>query len=162
MKVSQGVQPVLKYAGKAGWKLGIFIIVIIVAAGELSRSTATMIRAPTKVADALSHGKYIVEHVAMCVECHTPRNQRGELIASEYLRGAAIPVAAPRFGSAQIKWAVQAPAIAGLTGYDNKQGVRLLMEGITRDGRFPDPPMPRFRLNRTDAEAVVEYLKSIP
>jgi hypothetical protein len=35
------------------------------------------------------------------------------------------------------------------------------MEGITADGRQPNPPMPRFRMNRADAEAVVGYLKSL-
>jgi hypothetical protein len=37
----------------------------------------------------------------------------------------------------------------------------LLTEGITADGRVPNPPMPPFRLSHSDAEAVVEYLKSI-
>lgn len=60
-----------------------------------------------------------------------------------------------------IKWAVKVPAIAGLIGYTKEEGVRLLTEGITRDGRTPSPPMPPFRLTRADAEAVVNYLKSI-
>jgi hypothetical protein len=48
-----------------------------------------------------------------------------------------------------------------LPGYTEEQGIRLLMEGVTRDGRRPDPPMPQYRLNRTDAQAVVTYLKSL-
>ena len=60
-----------------------------------------------------------------------------------------------------MKWALKAPAIAGLPGYTEEQGIRLLMEGVTRDGRRPDPPMPQYRLNRTDAQAVVTYLKSL-
>jgi mono/diheme cytochrome c family protein len=36
-----------------------------------------------------------------------------------------------------------------------------LMEGITPDGRTPKAPMPKFRLSRSDAEAVVSYLKSL-
>jgi len=56
---------------------------------------------------------------------------------------------------------LKAPAIAGLPGYTKEESIRLLMDGLTRDGRRPDPPMPQFRLNRADAEAVVAYLKSL-
>ena len=104
-------------------------------------------------------GKYIVEHVAFCDECHTPRDENGSLKASEYLKGAPIPVKSPPYP--QMKWALKAPAIAGLPGYTEEESIRLLMDGLTRDGRRPDPPMPQFRLNRADAEAVVAYLKSL-
>ena len=40
--------------------------------------------------------------------------------------------------------------------------VQLLTDGVARDGVAPDPPMPRFRLDRQDAEAIVAYLKSLP
>jgi mono/diheme cytochrome c family protein len=109
---------------------------------------------------SIERGKYLVEQVAMCVECHTPRDQSGQLIRAEYLRGAPVPVKAPPYPN--LKWAIKAPAIAGLPGYNKGQGVRLLTEGITASGKVPDPPMPRFRLTPADAEAVVAYLKSLP
>ena len=108
----------------------------------------------------IARGKYIVDQVAMCVQCHTPRTQSGQLLATRYLQGAAVPVAAPP--SFQIDWAYKAPAIAGLPGYTRQEGIRLLMEGITPDRRTPKAPMPKFRLTRADAEAVVDYLKSLP
>jgi mono/diheme cytochrome c family protein len=110
-------------------------------------------------ANTIDRGKYIVNHVAMCIQCHTPRDARGELRSTEYLLGAPITVNAPPFPD--VKWAVNAPAIAGLNGYSTEQGIRLLMEGKTRDGRTPMPPMPPFRMNRADAEAVVAFLKSL-
>jgi mono/diheme cytochrome c family protein len=109
--------------------------------------------------DAMTRGKYIVDHVAMCIECHTPRNNQGEILSEKYLTGAPIPVGQPPYPN--IKWAIKAPAIVGLIGYSTQQGIRLLTEGITSNGRVPDPPMPRFRLTRADAEAVVSYLKSL-
>jgi mono/diheme cytochrome c family protein len=109
--------------------------------------------------DLIGRGKYIVEQVALCVECHTPRDKNGHLQRKEYLRGAPIPVKSPPYP--QMKWALKAPAIAGLPGYTEEQSIRLLTEGLTRDGKRPDPPMPQFRLNRSDAEAVVAYLKSL-
>lgn len=109
--------------------------------------------------DLIGRGKYIVEQVALCVECHTPRDENGHLQRTEYLRGAPVPVKSPPYP--QMKWALKAPAIAGLTSYTEEQGIRLLTEGLTRDGRRPDPPMPQYRLNRSDAQAVVAYLKSL-
>jgi mono/diheme cytochrome c family protein len=108
---------------------------------------------------SMTRGKYLVDHVAMCGECHTPRNDKGEILSGQYLKGAPIPVSPPPYPN--IKWALKAPGIAGLIGYTNQQGIRLLTEGITADGRIPDPPMPRYRLTRSDAEAVVRYLKSL-
>jgi mono/diheme cytochrome c family protein len=107
----------------------------------------------------IQRGKYIVEHVAMCIQCHTPRDENGQLILSEYLGGAPIPVNPPSYPNQ--KWALKAPAIAGLPGYTREQGVRLLMEGITRNGTPPNPPMPPFRFTRADAEAVVSYLMTL-
>jgi mono/diheme cytochrome c family protein len=106
-----------------------------------------------------TRGKYFVERVAMCVECHTPRDGSGRLLRGKYLKGAPVPVKSPPY--AQMKWALRAPAIAGLPGYTAEQGVRLLTEGITADGRRPDPPMPPFQFTRADAEAIVAYLKSL-
>ena len=109
--------------------------------------------------DGISRGRYLVERVAMCVQCHTPRSQTGELIESRYLQGAPVPVTAPP--NFRIDWAYKAPAIAGLPGYTIQEGMKLLMEGVTPDGRIPRAPMPKFRLSRGDAEAIVTYLKSL-
>jgi hypothetical protein len=39
--------------------------------------------------------------------------------------------------------------------------VKLLTTGIWTTGTQLRPPMPQFRMNRADAEAVVAYLKSV-
>ena len=111
------------------------------------------------IEDGISRGKYLVERVAMCVQCHTPRNQTGELLETRYVQGGPVPVSAPP--NFRIDWAYKAPAIAGLPGYTIQDGIKLLTEGITPDGRVPKAPMPKFRLTRADAEAVVTYLKSL-
>lgn len=109
--------------------------------------------------NGISRGRYLVERVAMCVQCHTPRSQTGELLGTRYLQGAPVPVSAPP--NFRIDWAYKAPAIAGLPGYTIQEGIKLLMEGVTPDGRIPRAPMPKFRLTRGDAEAIVTYLKSL-
>jgi mono/diheme cytochrome c family protein len=132
--------------------IALLATVLVAAAQEKSRPAAER-------GDAGGRGKYIVEQVAMCVECHTPRDDNGQLLRSKYLDGAPVPVKAPSYPN--IQWAVKAPALAGLPGYTKEEGVRLLTEGITRDGRRPNPPMPQFRMTRADAEAVVGYLQSL-
>lgn len=131
---------------------------ILIAIGILV-AVPTAFAADAQPNDSVTRGKYLVDHVAMCVECHTPRNQKGDLLSGDYLRGAPIPVNPPPYPNT--KWAIIAPGIVGLAGYTKEQGIRLLTEGITSDGRVPNPPMPRFRLTRTDAEAIVSYLKSL-
>ena len=132
---------------------------IAIFVGLLFLPLASLAQDQPKQGAAIDRGKYIVNQIAMCSECHTPRNAAGQLQITAYLLGAPVPVPAPPF--VNINWALKAPAIAGLNGYSEQQGIRLLMEGITRDGRQPNPPMPRFRMNRSDAEAVVAYLKSL-
>jgi mono/diheme cytochrome c family protein len=132
---------------------------IAIFLGILFLPLASLAQDQPKQGAAIDRGKYIVNQIAMCSECHTPRNAAGQLQTTAYLLGAPVPVPAPPF--ANINWALKAPAIAGLNGYSEQQGIRLLMEGITRDGRQPNPPMPRFRMNRSDAAAVVAYLKSL-
>src|SRR5262249_14464787 len=105
----------------------------------------------------VERGSYLVQHVAMCIQCHTPRDSEGNLIPSLLLHGAAVPLWSP---SPYTQWAVHAPHIAGLPGYTVAQGVRLLTEGITASGGRPKPPMPPFRMTREDAEAVVAFLKT--
>jgi len=113
---------------------------------------------PTEPISRGKYGKYIVDHVAMCIQCHTPRNEQGDLLLSQYLTGAPVPVERPQYAG---KWALRAPAIVGFPGYTKEQGLRLMMEGVARDGRTPSPPMPPFRMKREDAEAVVAYLQSL-
>lgn len=108
--------------------------------------------------DQFARGKYIAHHVAMCVECHSPRDENGKLIESKLFKGAPMPVAAPPYPG--IDWAFQAPDIAGLVGYDDE--AKLLMTGIVpRTGKAPRRPMPSFQMTQEDAEAVVAYLKSL-
>ena len=106
----------------------------------------------------IAHGRYLAEHVANCVECHSGRDGAGNIIEGEQYLGGNIPFAPPWAND----WAMRAPRNRGLVGYDDKAALRLLTEGaIGRDVRQLRPPMPRFRMNRSDAEAVVAYLKSL-
>jgi mono/diheme cytochrome c family protein len=108
--------------------------------------------------DRVARGEYLATRVAMCVQCHTPRNLRGELERSKLLQGAPIPVASPYPNE---PWAYAAPRLAGLAPWTEEQIVTLLTTGARPTGERPRPPMPPFRLTREDAEAVVAYLESL-
>ena len=56
----------------------------------------------------VARGKYLVEGVAMCGQCHTPRDSEGHLDHSKWLQGAPVPWS-PANGSMS-NWPMIAPA----------------------------------------------------
>jgi hypothetical protein len=106
----------------------------------------------------IDRGRYLAEDVAMCVQCHSPRDENGDLLRSQLFSGAAVPVSAPWRTK---DWAEFAPRIAGLTQYSDDQAMELLTGGISRTGRTLRAPMPPFRLSLQDARAIIAYLRSL-
>lgn len=106
----------------------------------------------------VARGKYLVENVGLCADCHTPRNERGELVQANALQGSTLGFAPTVPMPA---WANAAPAIAGLSSLSEEDAVKFLETGIKPNGQSPRPPMPPFRFSHEDAEAVAAYLKSL-
>lgn len=106
----------------------------------------------------VARGKYIVEDVAMCGTCHTPRLPDGELDRSRWLAGASVPYLPARQVS---HWPINAPRLAGTPPATDTGMITLLMTAVWIDGKPLDDPMPKFHMTRADAEAVVAYLKSL-
>lgn len=106
----------------------------------------------------LARGAYLVDDVAKCGTCHTPRDDEDKPDARRPLSGGAVPYRPVR---PTADWADVAPRLAGLPPGNDDQIIHLLMTGISRTGKPPRPPMPQFRLTRGDAEAVLAYLKSL-
>src|SRR5215469_17676469 len=52
--------------------------------------------APAAASSSVVRGQYIVENVAMCPTCHTPRLADGELDRSRWLTGAPVPYLSAR------------------------------------------------------------------
>jgi mono/diheme cytochrome c family protein len=106
----------------------------------------------------VERGKYLVEQVAKCPECHTPRDSNGELDKSRWLEGASIwimPVHPDQ------NWAERAPALAGFPGYTEAQGERILEQGVGPNGLPIRPPMHIYHMKHEDAVAIIAYLKSL-
>jgi len=107
---------------------------------------------------APARGKYLVESVAMCADCHTPRNQDGAFDRSRWLQGSDIDF---QPAHALPNWAGKAPGIAGLPKLGDAAVIRLLETGLMPDGQPARPPMPQYRMSHEDAAAVADYLKSL-
>jgi mono/diheme cytochrome c family protein len=113
---------------------------------------------PASKANLIVRGKYIVEAVAACSDCHTPRGENGESDRSKWLAGAPLffQPAKPVPG-----WPVMAPRLAGSPPGSDAEIITLLTTGLWKDGKPLRLPMPRFRMTRSDAEAVSAYLRSL-
>ncbi len=105
----------------------------------------------------VERGRYLAHDVALCIDCHSPRDEKGQFIEGKHLTGAALGFTA----TVPMPWAPAAPAIAGLENFTAEQAVKFLMTG-ERPSNVPVlPPMPAYRMSKADAEAVVAYLKSL-
>lgn len=106
----------------------------------------------------VARGKYLVENVAMCVQCHTPRNGDGSLDRTRLLQGAPV-IWAPSNGDPN--WPLTAPRIGGTPPASDADMIKLLTTGVWITGQPLRLPMMPFRMNDTDAKAVIAYLKSV-
>ncbi len=138
-----------------------FVLAILERPYVLAAQPARHTQAAAKKNDQAAlnaRGKYIVEGVAGCGYCHTPRDQDGNPDRSRWLEGGPVfyEPARPVEG-----WANTVPRLAGLPPGSDAELIKLLTTSVSRTGKAPRWPMPRFYMTRTDAEAVVSYLKSV-
>jgi len=131
-----------------GLASALFLIILGTSSAESTASSAA----------SIARGKYLVEQVGMCNDCHTEHNDKGELVKEKYLMGSVLPfkplVPMP-------VWADKSVSIAGLPGWTDAAATKFLMTGIAFNDLPARPPMPQYRFNRRDAAAVVAYLKSL-
>jgi len=134
--------------------LGTVILVLVlgsILAGESKKSRATS-------AAAVEHGKYLVEKIGMCGDCHTAHDEKGEPIKEQWLTGTTLPF---KPTIPMPVWADKSVNIAGLPGWEKDAAIKFLMTGIAYNGLPARPPMPQYRYSQQDAEAIVAYLKSL-
>ena len=138
---------------------------ILAGALVASAGLALLFLGPSKVSPApaddrqIERGRYLVEEVAMCTECHTPRDAKGQLMKEAWLQGAPIWISPVR---PIPNWADRAPAIAGFSSFTEEEGLRILEKGTGPQGEVLRPPMHIYHMNHEDAKAIIAYLKSVP
>jgi mono/diheme cytochrome c family protein len=132
--------------------------------GVFGRSATAPPQAP---ASGVARGRYLVEHVSLCGDCHTPRNFIGAPKQSYYLAGAdeksgplgeAVPNITPDKETGIGEWKREDVAELLLSGtkpdLDNVQGLMYEVIQGTPHG-YKD-------MRREDALAIADYLKTVP
>lgn len=135
----------------------LFGAVLLVATLSGQSASAQSSAAVGGVVGNSEHGRYLVEQVAMCGECHSTRDAQGNIVPGTRFMGGPMPFR-PQWSA---DWPVSAPRIAGLPGYTDELAIRLLTQGaIKRDGTLLRRPMPAFRMTPQDAADIIVYLRS--
>ena len=112
--------------------------------------------AATPLPEPLARGRYLVEALAHCAECHTPRNALGALESGQWMRGAPNPSGEGRI-----------PGITpGQLGWDALDIAYYLETGFTPDFDSAGGAMARVvrgfaRLGDDDRAAVAAYLLAL-
>jgi len=120
----------------------------------------------SSVSSPVERGKYIVDNVAACQDCHTPRDEAGAPIAAQYLAGAEC-FAQLENGSC-LNTRNLTNHETGLLNRTDEEIKRMIREGIRPavTGDEPlSPVMPYYVLHNMsddDLNAVVAYLRTVP
>ncbi|CAM2063813.1 hypothetical protein SCOR_00520 [Sulfidibacter corallicola] len=110
----------------------------------------------------LARGRYLVNHVALCLSCHSERDwdrQSGPVVASTAGQGATHTIFSPE----------DAPAANitpfALGDWSDGEIARAITSGLNRQGEPLHPDMPYYvyaRLAESDVMAIVAYLRTLP
>jgi mono/diheme cytochrome c family protein len=128
------------------------------SASAAQKSKASAAEAAGGAQNDVERGRYLVEEVAMCGECHTPRLPDGDTDRSRWLQGAAIWIVPVQ---ANPNWAMRAPSLAGMP-YSDQQAEDVLERGMGPNGQTIQPPMHIYHMHHADAVAIIAYLRSLP
>lgn len=111
--------------------------------------------------EAVARGRYLVEGIAACGNCHTPNGPQGK-VAGKALAGGLMEEN-PAFRAVAAN--ITPDRETGIGAWTDAEIARAIREGIGRDGRVMGPPMP-FGLYRglsdADTAAIIAYLRTVP
>jgi Cytochrome c len=144
---------------EAAKRAAVFAMFLIPALFAVSGSSSQGVAQNAGQKDQIERGRYLVEEVAECGECHTPRNARGQLQRNAWLQGGPIWITPVVPDS---NWAPSAPSLAGLGSFTPAQVERVLEQGTGPEGESLRPPMHIYHMKPEDAKAIVAYLSSVP
>lgn len=124
--------------------------------------TLVLVAAPAAAETLVERGRYLVEGLGACANCHTPKGPGGSLADKRFAGG--FEVNEPPVGT----WI--APNITpdretGIGEWTDGDIARAIREGKHRDGHVLGPPMPfaQYRgLSDRDLSAMVAYLRTLP
>jgi mono/diheme cytochrome c family protein len=111
--------------------------------------------------DTLAHGKYLVETIAGCGNCHTPHLADGSLDPNMPFAGAFV-IEEPIFKAYAKN--ITPDMETGIGSWTDDEIVNAIRNGQKRDGTFYGPPMSfgwYKRMSDTDVRAIVAYLRTV-
>jgi mono/diheme cytochrome c family protein len=136
----------------------VVLILTLLSGGVGSWRLHSMEAAQVDPGAQIKRGEYLVNEVARCIDCHTPRTATGELDMTKLLQGA------PTWFTPKIKpkgkWEDRAQDLT-MSGLAGKWGEARLVKFLST-GQKADAPMPAYKLTVEDAKAVTAYLRSLP
>jgi mono/diheme cytochrome c family protein len=128
----------------------------------LATALAVAVPLTSRASDQTERGKYLVEEVAQCQGCHTPRGADGQLDREKWLKGTVLdfqPMQPVK------EWHKTSPDLTSGSRLWERWGengiTEFLKTGLGPNGHAADPPMPTYKLKAEDAEAIVAYLKTL-
>jgi mono/diheme cytochrome c family protein len=130
---------------------------------KLGLLSASLLASPLFAqADNVARGKYLVEEVARCQECHTPKTADGKFDETKWLKGATLNIQPIEETKGWHKTSPDLTSTSRLWQSWKEAGIlKFLTTGLNPRGRPADAPMPMYKLRPDDAQAIVDYLKSL-
>jgi mono/diheme cytochrome c family protein len=132
--------------------------------GQVSVAIALLLvlfAAPVRADTPLERGRYLVETLAGCGNCHTPRGPNGPLKDKKFAGGEIIKHEDFTAVVANITPELE----TGIGRWTDREIITAIREGRRPDGSLIGPAMPSrsYRhLADEDVEAIVAYLRSVP
>jgi mono/diheme cytochrome c family protein len=119
------------------------------------------------LAQVIERGRYLVDNVGACGDCHTPRGERGVPDLSKKLSGVDCFADAdrdnPSFGCLSSRNLTNHET--GLKNRSDQEIKDMFLKGLRPDGTALHPIMPYWvlaNMTSSDADAMVAYLRTVP
>jgi mono/diheme cytochrome c family protein len=143
-----------------------FLLIFIAAEAVIALAIVAYAATGSNSSASLEQGRYLVESVTICFECHSERD----------FSKPGWPIPPGRVGSGRVLWGegrsnqVIAPNITpdeatGIGEWSDEEIVRAIKDGIGKNGRLLNPEMPSRYFNSLgddEIHSIVLYLRSIP
>lgn len=116
--------------------------------------------------ERLKRGTYVAEHLAACVDCHTPFETTpggSENMLHKKASGQIFPI--PNFPGTLVAANITPDPETGVGKWTDDELARAIREGVDREGHtiFPMMPYTHYRgMSEEDVASVVVYLRSLP
>lgn len=127
---------------------------------RLTVAALSLVAVAAQAQSPVERGRYLVETVGACGNCHTPMGPGGP---GRPLSGNMVVEDNPAFRAVASN--ITPDVATGIGGWTDAQIVRAIREGVRPDGRVLGPLMPfelYRRISDEDAAAMVAYLRTVP